>query len=169
MRRDAGRVTLPAIAWLSVTDFDAEAFRRKACRCGPPPETCVEDGTILIRYYAAARASTAFKPREGLETALSVLMADGWSLPEIATYVRMGRTPSRGVLANARALRTTAGKLRQAGFAVVHTPGGIPNGPHVSVVWPAGAPFERQASTWPAEVSAAFRACFNKEAGETRQ
>lgn len=157
----------PAIAWLFVTGFDAATFRAKACKCGPPPEECVKDDTVLVRYYAAARRDTAFTLREGNETALSVLMADDWSLHEIATYVRMGRPPTPEVLATARALRTTAGNLRRSGFAAVHTPGAIPNGPHVSVVWPAAKPFEEQAATWPPEVSAAFRACFNEEAGET--
>jgi hypothetical protein len=146
-----------------VKDFDAEEFRRKLCTCGPPPEECVTDDTVLIRYYSDSRADTAFKPRAELETAVSVLMAEGWSAEQVIGYVRKGAPVTRAMVEKATLLTTTARKLRKNGFAVVHTCGRIDKGPHVSVVWPADRPFETQQSDWPPEVSAGFEACFNGE------
>jgi hypothetical protein len=146
----------------TVIEFDPQAFARRTCTCGTPPEECVSDATVLVRYYSDNRAETAFKPRIEVETALSVLMAEGWTLQQIVEYVRRGAPPTPAILAKARCLKTTAGQLRAGGFAVVHTPGSIENGPHVSVVWPGDKPFEFQDPDWPPEVSTAFEACFNE-------
>ena len=59
---------------------------------------------------------------------------------------------------------STAGALRGAGFAVIHTCGrkGESNG-HVSLVWPASSPFDEPDPAWPAHVQKAFAACFTEE------
>lgn len=61
---------------------------------------------------------------------------------------------------------TTAGDLRAAGFAVIHTCGrkGEGNG-HVSVVWPADQPLDAPDPAWPAHVRKAFAACFTEGEG----
>jgi hypothetical protein len=145
-----------------VTGFDAATFRRRACTCGAPPVECVADETILVQY-SHDRASFRNKPRLERESAISVLIAEGWTLEQVSTYVRQGLPPPPEVLKRAGLRQTIAGKLRKAGFAVVHTPGAIANGPHVSVVWPATTPFELQEPACPDAVSAEFDSCFNIE------
>lgn len=62
--------------------------------------------------------------------------------------------------------QTTAGLIRKAGLAVVHTPGPkTPNGIHVSIIWPTDDPVHVQRVPWPIEVSEGFAACFNEEGG----
>ncbi|WP_459802605.1 hypothetical protein [Herbidospora sp. RD11066] len=61
---------------------------------------------------------------------------------------------------------TSVGKLRAAGFAVVHTPGRVTNGcgadgEHVSVIWPVEDPLVRQDIPWPPDVAESFVQCFN--------
>lgn len=51
--------------------------------------------------------------------------------------------------------------LRDKGFAVVHTPGRVRNPGHVSIVWPADDPLNRQDIPWPQDVVTAFNGCFN--------
>jgi hypothetical protein len=57
----------------------------------------------------------------------------------------------------------TAGDLRSAGLAVIHTSGrkGESNG-HVSVVWPDANPLDEQDPAWPTQVQEAFAACFTE-------
>lgn len=47
---------------------------------------------------------------------------------------------------------TSAGALRAAGFAVLHTPGRITAGHHCSVIYPAADPLRDQATPWPGSV-----------------
>jgi hypothetical protein len=152
-----------------VKQFDPDEFRQKLCTCGPSPEQCVTDDTVLSRYYTENRAETAFKPREDMETAVSVLMAEGWSAEQVIGYVRKGAPVTQAMLEKATILTTTARKLRKNGFAVIHTCGRIDKGPHVSVVWPPDRPFEIQRADWPPSVSAAFEACFNGEEETTHE
>jgi hypothetical protein len=103
-------------------------------------------------------------PREDREKDLSMLRGE-LSVLEACEYVNV-----RGPLTEARVARagvryTTAGKLRAKGLAVVHTPGRIKGGPHVSVVWPGDNPLDTQEVPWPPGVSAAFTACFNEGEG----
>ena len=101
------------------------------------------------------------QPRIDRETAVSMLIGDQWTVEEACTYVYGGRQPSPRKLERAGLRITTAGRLRDAGFAVVHTPGAIKDGPHVSIVWPGDDPLEYQAVPWPDEASALFDACFD--------
>jgi hypothetical protein len=103
-------------------------------------------------------------PREDREKDLSMLRGE-LSLVEACEYVNV-----RGPLTEARVARagvryTTAGRLRAKGLAVVHTPGKIKDGPHVSVVWPDDNPLDNQVAPWPPGVSAGFEACFNEVEG----
>ncbi len=143
-----------------MTDFDAEEFRRRACTCGPPPKDCVQNDVVLVQH-TWNRRKFRNQPRQGVETAVSVLMAADWTLEEVSTYVRRGQRPTMSELRRAALRRTTAHKLRDAGFAVVHTPGAIVDGPHVSVVWPCTDPFHHQEASWEDGVPEAFDACFN--------
>lgn len=96
------------------------------------------------------------------ETAISMLIGEHWTVKDACIYVSAGRTPTESRLSRAGLRRTTAGRIRAAGFAVVHTPGLAKEGPHVSIVWPDEDPLERQDVPWPDEISARFDACFNE-------
>lgn len=141
-------------------EFDREAFRRRACTCGPPAEECVPDEMILVQQ-TWNRGTFRIKPRYCIETAVSVLMAEEWTLEELCVYVNRGQPVSPGKVSKAGRRRTTAKRLRDAGFAVVHTPGNIEPGLHVSVVWPPADPFRHQDPQWGSDVQQRFDACFN--------
>lgn len=141
-------------------------FSRSACDCGPPPELCVADDEVLTHHGKAADAFID-APRinrgrnRGPERDVSLLRGK-WTARD-ATIYRFSH-PTPGQLARAVVRCTTAGKLRSAGFAVLHTPGALENGPHVSVVWPADNPMERQDIPWPKEVADRFTKCFDGDA-----
>lgn len=139
---------------------DLSGFRKATCTCGPPPERCVQDGTVLTQQ-SWNRANYRNQPRYERETDLSMLIGAHWSVEDACTYVsRENRPPSRRKLDRAGVRRTTAGRLREAGFGVVHTPGKFRTGPHASVVWPGDDPLNRHEVPWSDEVSARFDACF---------
>jgi hypothetical protein len=80
---------------------------------------------------------------------------------------RNGGRPAHPVDVAAAGVRyTTAGILRAAGFAVIHTPGrkGEDYG-HVSAVWPADNPLDEPDPKWPVPVQEAFAACFTEGEG----
>ena len=102
------------------------------------------------------------KPRIERERDVSMLIGGDWTIEAACAYVSVGQSLSPRKLERAGLRHTTAGRIRGAGFAVVHTPGAIKDGPHVSIVWPDTNPLERQDIPWPDEVSARFDACFNE-------
>lgn len=95
-----------------------------------------------------------------------MLIGDHWTVESASVYVYRGKAVPPRKLAGAAIRVTTAGRLRAAGFAVVHTPGDIVNGPHVSIVWPDSNPLDQQTVPWSADVSALFDACFNGVEGD---
>lgn len=142
-----------------MTQASIEPFRRRLCTCGVPPDQCVADATVLVQYSPDGKEFRN-RPRVDRETCVSVLMAEGWSLAQISEYVRRA-PPTRAILERAGMRSTTAGAFRAAGFAVVHTPGVIADGPHVSIVWPNTQPLDQHIAAWSPEVSAKFDSCFN--------
>jgi hypothetical protein len=135
--------------------------KRAACRCGPPPELCVSDDEVLTQH-GWTRSPFRSQPRIDRELGLSVLRGQV-SLEEAAQYVLQGEQPTERQLLKSRIRRTTAKALRQAGFAVVHTPGRILASAHCTVAWPDRNPLEAPLVPWPAEVSERFDSCFNEE------
>jgi hypothetical protein len=97
---------------------------------GPP----IPDGAVLTQYGSAAVPDGQVfrsKPRHPREFELSMLLGDV-GLDAAVKYVR-----KRAVEPNDRIRTTTAGKLRELGFRVIHTPSvRIPI--HVSVTVPTG-------------------------------
>ncbi|MFC5828501.1 hypothetical protein [Nonomuraea insulae] len=68
---------------------------------------------------------------------------------------------------------TTARDLRKADFAILHTPGRISAAcdgklSHVSVIWPADDPVQRQDIPWDLDVTERFIQCFNRQRDERR-
>jgi hypothetical protein len=142
-------------------------LRRAACRCGPPPEDCVADATVLTQF---GRKTELFRnaPRIERELGVSLLMGEQ-TAEEALRYVLQGNSPTRQQLSQAVTRLTSVGKLRKAGFAVVHTPGRVAHGIHVSVVWPGADPLNRQDVPWPGAVSELFDSCFNEKRGGGRK
>jgi len=94
------------------------------------------------------------------EVDVSLLMGNDWTLESASRYVLMGDDPDSKRLKRVALRWTTAGQLREAGFGVVHTPGKIKGGPHVSVVYPSFRPLDEHTVPWPPGVSNTFVACF---------
>ena len=138
-------------------------MRRAACHCGKPPQECVSDDVELTQQAPKA-GKFRNAPRVQREVNVSLLIGR-WSVEDATRYVLMGIPPTRKQLNRAVVRLTQVGRLREAGFAVIHTPGRIKGGPHVSVVWPADEPLAHPEVPWPPEVSEAFDLCFN-EGGE---
>lgn len=90
------------------------------------------------------------------------------SVADACAYRSLRSKVSAAKLAKAGRRQTTAGRIRAAGLAVVHTPGPEKKergGIHVSIIWPADDPVNRQVTPWPADTPKAFTACFNEKAG----
>jgi hypothetical protein len=124
-----------------------------------------DDSVVTQQAWKVGQFRNA--PRIEREVGVSVLLGE-WSVEDATRYVLMGKPPRRQQLSRAVARLTTVGRLRKAGFAVVHTPGHIKNGLHATVVWPADDPLLRPEAAWPSEVSELFDSCFNEE-GEVFQ
>lgn len=146
-----------------MTEEPLKRMRRAACRCGKPPQECISDDVELTQQAPKA-GKFRNAPRVEREVDVSLLIGR-WSVEDATRYVLMGNSPTRPQLNRAAVRHTKVGRLREAGFAVVHTPGRIKGGPHASVVWPANQPLAHPEVPWPSEVSEAFEVCFNR-AGE---
>lgn len=145
-----------------MTGAQPSHVQKAACRCGPPPELCITDDTVLTQHAWSVDKFRA-QPRIEVEVAVSLLVGSDWTKESASKYVLRGESPTRRRLARVALRHTTAGALRAAGFAVVHTTGRVRGNPHVSVVWPATRPLQEQLVPWPSEVSARFDACFTGE------
>lgn len=139
---------------------EANHVQRSACRCGPPPERCMADGQELAQLGWADRPFRN-QPRIDRELGLSVLR--GPISTEAAVRYVLPETPTQSQLRRGQIRLTTAGRLWEAGFAVVHTPGPVRKDEHCTVLWPASDPISAPQVPWPLEVSARFDSCFNKE------
>jgi hypothetical protein len=138
----------------------ANHVQRSACRCGPPPERCLAQDQELAQLGWANKPFRN-QPRVDRELGLSVLR--GPISVEAAVQYVLPEEPTPSQLKKGRIRLTTAGSLREAGFAVVHTPGQVRKDEHCSVVWPASDPLSAPQVPWPPEVSARFDSCFNEE------
>ena len=142
---------------------DLSQVQSMACHCGPPPEACIA-GEAELTHHAWRAGAFRHEPRyaDG-ERAMSVLM--GHLTAEQATRDRLeatGAEPTPSPLRLAVVRHTTAEKLRDQGFAVIHTPGRVVRGIHASVVWPDDDPLVNQVIPWPPGVPALFDSCFNE-------
>jgi hypothetical protein len=123
----------------------------------------VPDDTALTQF---GRKTELFRnaPRAERELGVSLLIGE-LTAAEALRYVLQGNPPNKQQLNQAATRLTSVGKLRTAGFAVVHTPGRVRHGIHVSVVWPGADPLTRQDVPWPGPVSELFDSCFNEKRG----
>jgi hypothetical protein len=138
-------------------------MQRDACHCGLSPEQCVRDEEMLTQF-GLIRSPFRNQPRIDRELGLSVLRGE-ISLEDATRYVIQAEPTERDLM-KARIRRTTAEVLREAGFAVVHTPGRrVRASSHCTIAWPDSDPIQMPHVPWPSEISARFDSCFN-ERGE---
>lgn len=146
--------------------IDMNWVAANVCQDRPSPEACIRDDEVLTQHTWKA-GNFIDEPRE-IEDEVSMLRGDV-SVADACAYRSRLSSVSPAKLARAGRRQTTAGKIRAAGLAVVHTPGQIEGGPHVSIIWPPDDPVNRQLTPWPADVPKAFAACFNEiSEGEER-
>lgn len=149
----------PLVSVRVMSQPDQGYVRGEACDCGPLPEQCVKDSEVLTHH---TKNAGEFLNAPRVETEREVSLLRGRLTVEEATRYRVrrgGEVAIKAAVERSEVRHTTAGRLRQAGFAVVHTPGRRVNGPHVSVVWPADDPLGRQDIPWPDGVEAGFADC----------
>lgn len=135
-------------------------MRGEACQCGPPPDLCVADDEVLTHH---TKTAGEFLNAPRVETEREISLLRGKLTTEEATRYRFRRGGAAAIQAaveRSSVRHTTAGQLRRVGFAVVHTPGRMINGTHISVVWPTDDPLKRQDVPWPDDVAAKFASCF---------
>jgi hypothetical protein len=94
------------------------------------------------------------------EVDVSLLLGKDWTPESASRYILMGQDPDPKKLRKVTLRWTTAGQLRAAGFGVVHTPGRVKGGPHVSAVYPSNHPLHEHTVPWPPGVPEQFVACF---------
>lgn len=135
-------------------------FRSRLCDCPAGAVDCIEDAETLTQFALRA-GDFRTAPRDDREVDLSLLRGKQSTL-EAARYVLRDDDPDPKRVARAGVRYSTAGALRKAGFAVVHTPGRIVEGTHVSVIWPAEDPLEVQTVPWPPDMGRLLDACFNE-------
>ena len=142
----------------------ANWVRQNACQTDLAGSQCI-GATEAVTHHTATKGiyCNAPRPEVAAETDVSVIRGDV-STEEAMRQRNRKRTPAPEDVARGAVRRTTAGELRAAGFAVIHTPGkkrGHEN-PHVSVIWPDDNPLDLQERNWPADVQDAFAACFTE-------
>jgi len=140
--------------------------RRKACATDRAGGQCIRDDELLT-HHTKTRGHYDNGPRPQMEDETEVSVQRGKLTVAEASALRNGGAPAHPVDVAAAGVRyTTAGKLREAGFAVIHTPGikGEESG-HGSVVWPDANPLDEQDRAWPPGVQSTFAACFTEGEG----
>jgi hypothetical protein len=135
------------------------------CHCGGDPTTCIPDNATISHYGELRKGGACRHDNSPLQRhrapALSAQVGR-LSAAEMAAKIYGVRAPE--ALSRACVRYTTAGELRAAGFAVVHSAGRVrgPKG-HCSIVHPPDAPLTKQGRPWPDPFPQAFDGCFNEE------
>lgn len=129
----------------------------------PTPWLCLPDETVLTHHtFHAGKYIEA--PRYDQEREISLLTGK-LAIEQASRYRR--RVITDRALESASVRYTSAGRLREEEFAVVHTPGRLlgrcgADLQHVSIVWSNDDPVNRQDIPWPPAVSERFVQCFNE-------
>jgi hypothetical protein len=139
--------------------------RKNACQKDLSGGPCIADGELLTHHTSQrGRYNDAPRP-EVMEVELS-MMRGGLTVAEACMRRNGGRPAHPSDVERAGVRYTTAGELRSAGFAVIHTCGRKGEGyGHVSIVWPAANPLDEPDPAWPPDVRKAFAACFTGDKG----
>ena len=137
--------------------------RRAACPTDLAGGQCIGDDEVITNH-TKDKGEYCNAPRPELTAGEDEVSAWRGAISKVEACMRRnGRQPvAPQDLARAGIRRTTAGRLRAARFAVIHTctPKRGEEYGHVSVIWPDDNPLDQREAVWPAEVRAAFAACF---------
>ena len=141
------------------------SFSRR-CRCpDTTPEGCVRDDEWVTQFGMDGQPWRRQPRHDVSESEVSLQRG---KLTVVDTLRCMYRQPPKQRLVdNGRVRHALAGSLRSCGFDLVHTPGSVSNGPHVSLVWPHGRDWGTQASEWPPDVQDEMAKCFTETATDT--
>ena len=139
--------------------------RKNACPTDLSGNQCIDDAEILTHHAPESGQYTNVPRPEMSEVELSV-MRGKLTRAEACVRRNRGNPVAPQDVARAGVRYATAGDLRNAGFAIIHTCGrkGEGNG-HVSVVCPDANPLDEQEPAWPPAVQEAFAACSTEEEG----
>jgi len=134
--------------------------RDHACSDPDGPISCIADEAVVTQHSFTGQYRDA--PRIDRELSLSVFRG---RVParNATSYIRMGRPVEEWERRKIRVRFLHVGRLREAGLAVVHTPGRVASPEHCSAVWPADDPLNSQVADWPPEIREGFNACFTGE------
>ena len=138
--------------------------RKRACPVDLAGGQCI-GGEEILTHQTEQRGQYKNAPDAHREVELSIMR--GRLAVAAACQQRNNGQPAPPADVERAGVRyTTAQRLRDAGFAVIHTCGGAGEGyGHVSVVWPPANPLDEPDPNWPASVQAAFAACFTEQEG----
>lgn len=132
-----------------------------ACKCpDEDPVTCVKDDEVVTQW--SFKDTYTLKPRDSDED-LAVSVVRGAHSPAEAFEESTGKPPQSFQLKKLRARQAPVASIREAGLAVVHTPGWFEDSLHSSVVYPDTDPLRVQDAEWPEQVSNDFDDSFVKE------
>jgi hypothetical protein len=134
--------------------------RKNACQTDLSGGRCIADDEMLTHHTSQrGRYNDAPRP-EVMEVELSMMRGE-LTVAEACMRRNGGHPAHPSDVERAGVRYTTAGELRGAGFAVIHTCGRKGEGyGHVSAVWPAANPLDAPDPAWPPHVQEAFAACF---------
>lgn len=136
--------------------------RRHACSTDLGGGQCIGDAEVLT-HHTKRRGDYNNAPRPHIEESEVSVLRGKLTVAEASTQRNGGNRAPLSDIAAAGVRYTTAGELRAAGFAVIHTCGFRgEESAHVSVVWPDGKPLDDQNPNWPVTVQADFAACFTE-------
>jgi hypothetical protein len=134
--------------------------RDRACSDPNGPIDCIADEEVVTQHSFTGQYRDA--PRIERELSLSVFRGQV-SARDATSYIRIGKPVEEWEKRKIRVRYLHVGRLREAGLAVVHTPGRVAYPEHCSVVWPADDPLNSQDAAWPPEIREGFNACFTGE------
>jgi hypothetical protein len=123
--------------------------RDHACSDPDGPIFYIADEEVVTQHSFTGQYREA--PRIGRELSLSAFRGRV-SARDATSYIRMGRPVEEWEKHKIRVRYLHVGRLREAGLAVVHTPGRVAYPEHCSVVWPADDPLNSQVADWLPEI-----------------
>ncbi|MFS0883864.1 hypothetical protein [Aeromicrobium sp. 179-A 4D2 NHS] len=135
------------------------ALAKRVCTCSDGPEDCLKNEETVTQW---APSPEKFRREPDVDKEIDFSVQRGQLTPEECWALMTSTGRVRPMLETAVVRYATVGDLRNAGIAVMHTPGRVADGLHVSLVWPAEAPLDHGTAPWPPDVTDDVNACFNE-------
>lgn len=140
--------------------------RKRACPVDLAGGQCI-GGEEILTQHTKERGQYIKAPRPDMKDEVELSVMRGRLTVAAAYQQRNGGLPAHPADVERADVRyTTAQRLRDAGFAVIHTCGPAGEGyGHVSVVWPPANPLDEPDRNWPTAVQDDFDTCFTEQEG----